>query len=119
MHFIVALSPRPDAVEALRQALGRVSRASAAESGCRSFAVLEAVRPPVTFVIHSSWLDEAAFDHHAGLAHTLQFLNEASALVTYPIKGWRLRDAAGVIQHEGWECGDDCRKGPNGLRENS
>jgi quinol monooxygenase YgiN len=44
--------------------------------------VLEAVRPPVTFVIHSSWLDEAASDHHAA-SRTLQLLDEASALVTH------------------------------------
>ena len=99
LHFIVTLSPRPDGIEALRQELSRVALASAAEPGCRSFVVLEAVRPAVTFVIHSSWQDEAAFDHHGRLAHTVQFLDAASALVTHAIKGWRLRETVGITHH--------------------
>lgn len=88
-----------DGIEALRQELSRVALASAAEPWCRSCVVLEAVRPPVTFVIHWSWLDEASFNHHGCLAHTAQFLDAASALVTHAIKGWRLRETVGITHH--------------------
>jgi quinol monooxygenase YgiN len=36
--------------------------------------VFESLRQPSVFAIHSEWIDEAAFDLHATLPHTVQFL---------------------------------------------
>jgi quinol monooxygenase YgiN len=51
----------------------------------------ESVHEPSVFAIHSEWIDEAAFDLHATLPHTVQFLSAAQKLFGRPIEGLRLR----------------------------
>jgi quinol monooxygenase YgiN len=47
------------------------------------------------FAVHSEWVDEAAFELHATLSHTRQFLETAETLLTHPVQGLRLRPIAG------------------------
>jgi len=44
-----------------------------------------------SFAIHSVWVDEAAFELHAQLPHTVRFLGSAEKLLTHPVQGLRLR----------------------------
>ena len=37
------------------------------------------------FYIHSRWTDEAAFERHAGLPHTVQFLERVQTLIDHPL----------------------------------
>jgi quinol monooxygenase YgiN len=53
--------------------------------------VFESMREPFVFSIHSEWTNEAAFDLHAKLPHTIRFLSAAEQLLEHPISGLRLR----------------------------
>jgi quinol monooxygenase YgiN len=59
---------------AVEAALRDVTGPTREESGCLSFHVFRSTRDPLLFYIHSRWKDEAAFDVHAGLPHTVRFL---------------------------------------------
>ena len=48
-------------------------------------------REPRLFYIHSRWVDEAAFDKHSGLPHTVEFLERAEALIDHPLDVTTLR----------------------------
>jgi quinol monooxygenase YgiN len=48
------------------------------------FRLFRGLRDPAAFFIHSVWRDEAAFDLHADLPHTVRFLATAEALVDQP-----------------------------------
>jgi quinol monooxygenase YgiN len=37
------------------------------------------------FFIHSQWKDEAAFEVHAGLPHTVAFIERVQALIDHPL----------------------------------
>jgi len=47
------------------------------------------------FAIHSEWVDEAAFELHARLPHTVRFLRAAEELLTHPVQGLRSRQIGG------------------------
>jgi quinol monooxygenase YgiN len=94
-HFIVRFEPRAGKVATFREELLRVMEASRQEAGCMDFEVVEAVREPWTFAIHSEWVDEAAFDFHAELPHTVRFLRAAEELLTHPVHGLRARRIGG------------------------
>ena len=51
----------------------------------------EAARDPRLFYVHSRWVDEAAFDHHAGLPHTVRFIERVQALIDHPLDVTRAR----------------------------
>jgi quinol monooxygenase YgiN len=58
-------------------------RASRDEAGCRSIHAFRSTRKPRLFYIHSCFADEAAFELHAALPHTVRFLGRAEALVDH------------------------------------
>lgn len=62
-------------------AIRRVVDASRREPGCVGMDAFQSVRIPQLFYIHSKWLDEAAFDLHATLPHTKQFIEEVDAML--------------------------------------
>ena len=43
------------------------------------------IRDPQLFYIHSRWKDEAAFEIHAGLPHTVRFLERVAPLIDHPL----------------------------------
>jgi quinol monooxygenase YgiN len=68
-----------------------------AEAGCLSIHVFESLREPFVFAIHSKWVDEAAFELHARLPHTVRFLEAAKQLLSHPVEGLRSREIAGGL----------------------
>jgi quinol monooxygenase YgiN len=58
--------------------------------------VFESPREPRVFAIHSVWTAESAFEHHAGLPHTVRFLEAATPLLTHPIERLRLREISSI-----------------------
>ena len=54
-----------------------------AEAGCLAINVFRSVGDPRLFYIHSCWKDEAAFDAHATLPHTLAFLARVRPLIDH------------------------------------
>ncbi len=71
--------------EAVAAALGAVIGPTKAEPGCRAIAAYRATQDPGLFFIHSRWIDEAAFDRHAGLPHTVRFIAEVTPLIDHPL----------------------------------
>lgn len=92
VHFFVRFEPLPGNEKAFREELLRVRKPTRAEAGCVAMHTFESLRPPVVFAIHSEWVDEAAFDLHARLPHTVHFLKAAKELTGRPVEGLRARE---------------------------
>jgi quinol monooxygenase YgiN len=56
------------------------------EAGCRSIHAFRSTRDARLFYIHSRWDDEAAFDHHGGLPHTVRFVERLQPLLDHPLE---------------------------------
>ena len=95
VHFIVRFEPVPGKEPDFRDELLRVIEPSRAEPGCLAIHVFESLREPHVFAIHSEWADEAAFDLHAQLPHTVRFLEAAKKCLTHPVQGLRMTEIAG------------------------
>jgi quinol monooxygenase YgiN len=65
----------------LRGRLGPVG----AEPGCLAIGVFRSKRDPRLFYLHSRWIDEAAFNVHAELPSTIQFLERVQPLIDHPL----------------------------------
>jgi quinol monooxygenase YgiN len=79
------------AESALEEALREVVEPSSREPGCLAIHAFRSTRDPRLFYIHSRWVDEAAFDHHATLPHTVRFIERAQALIDHPLDVTRAR----------------------------
>lgn len=62
-----------------------------AEPGCRAVEAYRSTRDPRLFHIHSRWANEAAFDRHAELPHTIRFLERVQQLIDHPLDVTRSR----------------------------
>ena len=82
--------------DAFREELLRVNSPSREEAGCLRLDVFETIREPVEFAIHSEWVDEAAFELHATLPHTVRFLAAAEKMLGHPVQGLRMRQIGGA-----------------------
>jgi quinol monooxygenase YgiN len=70
---------------AVAQALREVVAPSREEAGCLSICAFRSVRDTGLFYIHSRWTDEAAFDFHATLPHTVRFVERVEPLIDHPL----------------------------------
>ena len=95
VHFLVRFEPLPGKALEFRAELLRVLDPTRAEDGCLGIRVFESLREPFVFAIHSEWVDEAAFDLHARLPHTVRFLEAAKQLLSHPVDGLRSREIVG------------------------
>jgi quinol monooxygenase YgiN len=77
--------------EALAAALRDVLPPTRAEPDCRAVEAYRSTRDPLLFYIHSRWADEAAFDRHGELPHTLRFLKRVQPLVDHALDVTRSR----------------------------
>lgn len=55
------------------------------ETGCVSIHAFRSIRDPHLFYIHSRWTDEAAFENHASLPHTLHFIAMVDPLIDHAL----------------------------------
>ena len=92
MHFIVRFEPREGKEGEFREALRQVIEPTRAEPGCLAIHVFESLRARFVFAIHSEWVDEAAFDLHARLPHTVRFLAAAKEFLTHPVQGLKAQE---------------------------
>jgi quinol monooxygenase YgiN len=95
VHVFVRFEPLPGKEAAFREEVLRAVEATREEFGCLAIHVFESLRAPATFAIHSEWIDESAFEHHAQLPHTVHFLEATNELLTEPVKGLRSRQIGG------------------------
>lgn len=56
-----------------------------AEPGCVSFEVFHSTRDALLFFIVSRWRDVAAFEEHALLPHTVDFIARVEPLIDHPL----------------------------------
>jgi quinol monooxygenase YgiN len=89
VHFFVRFEPFPGREDEFRQVLLQVLAPTRAEAGCISIRAFESAGRPKVFAIHSEWVDEAAFETHSGLPHTVRFLAAAERLLPHPVQGLR------------------------------
>ena len=82
---------RPGDESALEEALLDVVGPTRAEAGCLSIQAFRSTRDPRLFYVHSRWVDETAFDHHATLPHTVRFIERVQALIDHPLDVIRAR----------------------------
>ena len=61
------------------------------EPGCVMIDAYRSTRDPRLFYIHSRWTDEAAFEVHAELANTVEFIGRAESLIDHPLDVTRAR----------------------------
>lgn len=59
------------------------------EAGCLAIAVFASVRDPQLFYLQSRWTDEAAFDVHAQLTRTTEFVTRMESLIDHPFEATR------------------------------
>jgi len=71
--------------EAIAAALREVIIPTREEAGCLGIEAFRSIRDQGLFYIHSRWIDEAAFDFHAGLPHTVQFIQRVEPLIDHPL----------------------------------
>jgi quinol monooxygenase YgiN len=74
---------------AVAAALREVVAPSRQEPGCVAISAYRATREPRLFYIHSRWVDEAAFEAHAELPHTVRFLERIQPLIDHPFEATR------------------------------
>jgi quinol monooxygenase YgiN len=67
----------------VEQALSGVVSASRREPGCLSIHAFRSTRDPQLFYIHSRWKDEEAFEIHAALPHTVNFIKIVEPLIDH------------------------------------
>ena len=70
---------------AVADALREVSGPTQAEESCLFQSAYRSIRDSRLFFIHSRWRDEAAFDLHAKLPHTISFIEKVQALIDHPL----------------------------------
>jgi quinol monooxygenase YgiN len=91
LDIFVRFEPRPGKQNQLREELTIILEPTRAEPGCTGIQLYESLRDPVTFFIHSYWIDEAAFSVHAELPHTKRLLSIVPDLITHPLQAARTK----------------------------
>ena len=74
---------RPGNEGNIAEALREVIAPTREEPGCVGVNAFRARLDPQLFLIHSRWKDEAAFERHAGLPHTVRFLERVEPLIDH------------------------------------
>jgi len=85
LYIVGRFHAREGQEAAVAAALRAVVGPSRAEPGCLAITAFRATREPRLYFIHSRWKDETAFDHHAGLPHTVRFLESVQPLIDHPL----------------------------------
>lgn len=91
MHSMICFEPLPRKEAEFRNDVLQVAKRSRTEPGCLRLDVFESLRELFIFAIHSECVDEASFELHATLPHTVRFLEAAAKLQAHPIQAVRLR----------------------------
>jgi quinol monooxygenase YgiN len=85
LYIIARFHAREGCEGAVEQALHAVLGPSREEPGCLAIHAFCSTRDNRLFHIHSRWTDEAAFDNHATLPHTVHFVERMEKLTDHPL----------------------------------
>ena len=75
----------PGQREAVRAAMNRIQGPTRLEPGCLGYGAFQSLRDADEFYIHSRWKDQAAFELHATLPHTVRFIERVEPLIDHPL----------------------------------
>ncbi|MGH6963017.1 MAG: putative quinol monooxygenase [Phenylobacterium sp.] len=95
LSIFIRFHAREGQEEGVAAALRDVTGPSRQEAGCVFIAAYRATGDPRLFHIHSRWVDEVAFELHAGLSHTVRFLERVQPLIDHPLEVTRTRPLDG------------------------
>ncbi|HKV63513.1 MAG TPA: putative quinol monooxygenase [Candidatus Acidoferrum sp.] len=84
LYGFVRLHARAGEENAVEELLREVIKLSREEAGCLSIQAYRSIRDRRLFFIHSRWVDEAAFQLHGGLPHTVRFIEVVDPLLDQP-----------------------------------
>ena len=76
---------RPGHEETVKEAMLEVLAHTRGEPGCLSIDDYRSIRDRRLFYVHSVFEDEAAFELHAALPHTVRFLERVQPLIDHPL----------------------------------
>jgi quinol monooxygenase YgiN len=85
LYIFARFHARAGEEDAVEQAIREISGPTRAEPGCLDYHVFRSTRDPRLFYIHSVFRDEAAFELHAGLPHTVRFIERVEQLIDHPL----------------------------------
>jgi len=85
LYVFARFRAHPGQESAVEHAIRSVIVLTREESGCLKIDAFRSTRDPQLFYIHSTWKDEAAFDRHATLPHTVEFLAKVEPLTDHPL----------------------------------
>ena len=91
MAFTARFHVHPEFVGAAKEALRARIPETQEEEGCIGIRAINSLRDPQLFIIQSDWVDEAAFDVHAQLPRTIEFVGNMEKMVDQPIEFTRAR----------------------------
>ena len=83
LYIFARFHARAGNEEAVADALRDVLAPSRKEPGCLDIHAFRSIQDRQLFHIHSRWKDEAAFDAHADLPHTVRFVERVSPLIDH------------------------------------
>lgn len=84
--YFARFHARPGNEAAVAGALLDVVAPSRQEPGCLGIHAFRSIRDPQLYYIHSRWKDEAAFELHAALPHTVRFVERVQPLIDHPLE---------------------------------
>ena len=71
---------------AVEEVLGEEVRLARFDPGCLGHQAFRSTHDPRLFFIHSHWTDEAMFEAHAALPHTLNFVERIRPLIDHKLE---------------------------------
>jgi quinol monooxygenase YgiN len=93
MFIFARFRARPGNEGALEAALRENLAPTRKEAGCLNIHLFRSIRDPRLFYIHSRFKDEAAFEVHAGLPHTMRMVERVTPLIDHPFEATRAEQA--------------------------
>jgi len=91
LYIFARFHARPGHEGTVAEVLLAVLAPSREEPGCLSIHAFQSTRGPRLFYIQARWKDEASFEHHASLPHTLRFVERVAPLIDHPLDVTRAR----------------------------
>ena len=82
LQVVATIPAKPEAADAVREALTTLAEATRAEEGCLAYDLFESGSAPGTFVTVERWTDSAALDAHMATPHVAAAFAAAAGALT-------------------------------------
>ena len=91
IYIFARFQAQPGAESTVEEALREIVGPTNKEEGCLGIRAFHSICDPQVFYIHSRWRDEAAFETHAGLPHTVRFVERVQPLLDHAFEAQRCK----------------------------